>query len=424
MPSSLVESDLATILWISLALSLSGFFCALRVALQHSHPARILGETEPEKKRERIAQLLERVDSLAASAAIFKITCDLFFVSLLLGIAAQDGPLEWTHLAIALGLAAPVLLLLTDALPTAIARARGDEILLRVLPAFRLIQMPIGLLAMAVAGLRRAILRVLGIRDVSPFDRKIFEGLREVIEESSFSGDLDDTEREIIGNVMEFGDVDAAEVMTPRTEIHAISVDEGLERAIELFAEAGHSRIPVFEESIDNIIGTVTALVVTETMAANRMAKTTLRDVLRPAFLVPETKLVSELLTEFRARKQKMAIVLDEYGGTAGIVTLGDVIAEIVGDIADEFEETDEAIRYLDDGVAEVPAGLHVSEVNEALGLDIPEEQDFETLGGFVLAELGRFPKKGEGFIRRQVHYSVLEASDRRVLKVAVNRSA
>jgi len=134
---------------------------------------------------------------------------------------------------------------------------------------------------------------------------------------------------------------------------------------------------------------------------------------------------MTELLAEFRAKKQKMAIVVDEYGGTAGIVTLANVIAELVGEVPDEDEDDGVSpIRKREDGSYEVEATLHVSEVNEELGLDLPEEADFETLGGFVLAELGRFPQPGDGFVHDAVAFEVLEASDRRVLKVLVRRAA
>ena len=143
---------------------------------------------------------------------------------------------------------------------------------------------------------------------------------------------------------------------------------------------------------------------------------------MRPAVFVPETKLISELLQEFRRDKQKIAIVLDEYGGTAGLVTMGDILAEIVGEMGDEFDAEEEAIRILEDGVAEVQASERVSEVNEALDLNLPEEEDYETLAGFVLAHLGRFPKAGEVFVADDVEYTVTEANDRRVLGMRVRK--
>lgn len=424
LPAKLIESDLVAALGTVTALALSAFFSTLRAALQYSLPARVLARAVRPGGRERMASLLERAEALATSAAIFKITADLIFVVLLVGQTAPDGRLEWTHLGMALGIAAPSLLLLTEALPASVARARGDGLLLRALPAFHVLQLPVAWLAHALHAVRRALLRVMHLRDEPSSARRIVEGLREVIAGSTASGELEQTERELIEKVMGFGNVDAAEVMTPRTEINAVPLEADLATALGVFAQAGHSRVPVYQDNIDNIIGTVSALEVAKAVAEGRAGGTALAELVRPPLLVPETKLVSELLKEFQARRQKLAVVLDEYGGTAGVVTLTDVLAELVGDIHDEYGESEEPIRELDDGRVDVQAGLHVSEVNEALGLQIPEEEDFETLGGFVLAELGHFPKVGESFRHRDVEYSISEASDRRVLRVAVSRSA
>jgi CBS domain containing-hemolysin-like protein len=401
-PASLVATDLEAVLWILLALGLSAFFSTLRAALQFSLPARVLAGARDDDERQRLAPLLERVDALATSASIYKIACDLFVVAFLILITVEDGQLDWVHLGLAVGIAAPPLLLLTEALPVSIARARGDALLVRVLPAFQVLQLPVALLGALVQSLRAAFLRILRIRDDSSSSRKIVEGLREVVQGAS--GELEEAERELIENVMEFGDVDAAEVMTPRTEINGVSVESDLQAAITVMADAGHSRIPVYDDNIDSIIGTVNALDVARALARPDASEGSLRDLLRPPLLVPETKLVSEILMEFRTRGQKMAIVVDEYGGTAGIVTLTDVLSEIVGEIQDEHQESEEAMRELEGGIVEV------------------QEADFETLGGFVLAELGHFPKAGDSFQKDEVTYSVAEASDRRVLKVHVLR--
>ena len=422
-PPSPVEGDLTLIAATGLVLLLSASFSTLRFALQHSHPDRVLEGEMSARRRARIGPLLERVDSLAMSAGVFKIACDVIFVTLLLGWRAHSTPLEWEHVAAAFAIAAPTLLLVTEALPLTIARARGDELLVRTLPGFWALQLPVHPLVSALDAVRKAILRMLGLRDSSSSARKIVEGLREVIEESAMAGDLNEDQREIIENVMDFRALDAAAIMTPRTEIHAVDMEDGLPGVVRALEEAGHSRIPVYKDSVDTIIGTVTALEVAKVLGEGGDAGR-LEQLMRPPFLVPETKPVSELLAEFRLHKQKMAIVLDEYGGTAGVVTLGDVIAEIVGDIHDEYEESQESMRFLEGGAVEVLAGVHVTEVNEALGLTIPASEDFETLGGFVLAELGHFPKKGETFTHGDVHYAVVDASDRRVLKVSVQRSA
>ena len=421
---TLVENDWTLLVAVVAALAASAFFSTLRLALQHSHPDRILESLPPNESRGRWGRLLDDVEVLASSATVFKIACDITFIVLLLGWRSAARPLEWLDVGACFAIAAPTRLLFTEALPLNVARARGDELLRSFLPAFHWLQLPIRPVVALIEILRKSFLRMLGLRDDSSSTRKIVEGLREVIEESAISGDLNEDQREIIENVMEFRALDAAAVMTPRTEIHAIDLEEGLEGALAVFSEAGHSRVPVYRDSVDTIIGTVTALEITKALADDRQGNPALQDLVRPPLLVPETKPIQELLSEFREHKHKMAIVLDEYGGTAGVVTLSDVIEEIVGDIRDEYGDQAEPMRFLEGGTVEVLAGVHVTEVNEALGLEIPESEDFETLGGFVLSELGHFPKTGETFRHSEVEYAVLEATDRRVLRVAVQRSA
>jgi CBS domain containing-hemolysin-like protein len=276
----------------------------------------------------------------------------------------------------------------------------------------------------ALHGLKRALPRLRHIPERPRAVQHIVEELRGVIEESAIEDPLEPTQRVLIENVVALADVDVAAIMTPRTELKAIAVDETLETAALAFAEHGHSRIPVFRETLDTIIGTIHALDLTRALAPSENRPSSLRELIRPAYFVPETKRVSELLNELRTKKCKMAIVLDEYGGTAGVVTLTDALAEIVGEIQDEHEPKSERIVTRPDGTVELEAGLHVSEVNEALGLAIPEEEDFQTLAGFVLAELGRFPKPGEKFQHGKAQFAVLEASDRRVLRVRVRLPA
>ena len=422
LPSDGSHNPVASTLWIAAALALSGFFGTLRAALNRSLPSRLLARAEGEQAQARFESLLERVDRLAISAGIFKITCDLTFVALLVGWITAEA-FDFTNVALAVAIAAPSLLLLTEALPASVATAWGDGLLLRTLRLFHIFQLPVAWIVIALEALRGAVLRALHIKDDAHASRKLVEGLREVAAGVETS-ELAQSEKELIENVLDFRGVDAAEVMTPRTEISGAEVDTSLEDVARLFAEVGRSRIPVYEDSMDNIIGTVSALAVTEALFGEESQRLSLRDLLRPPLLVPETIRISELLETFRGFKQKMAIIVDEYGGTAGLVTLGDVLEELVGEIQDEFEGSEESVREVRPGLFEVLAGLHVSEVNEALGLAIPEEEDYETLGGFVLAELGRLPNAGESFLRDEVTYSVAEASDRRVLKVRVQRSA
>jgi len=408
-------------LWTVPFVLLAALFAVLRSSLLHSSAQRVLSRTTSAAQKARIEPLLARADTLATSAGILEVTFELAFATQVLRFLSHGQPVDSRAIAGTLLIAVPTILLGSQALPTVIALGVGDRLLLWALPTFNVLQMPLRWLVRALEASTRALMRIVGLRQDPASARKIVEGLREVIADSEISGDLDETEREIIGNVMEFRDVSVSAVMTPRTEIDGMEIGEGLLAAARKMAECGHSRVPVFEGSLDTIVGIMTARDVLLAAGDEGMSDENLRGILRPAYFVPETKPVSELLAEFRREKIKLAIVLDEYGGTAGLVTLGDIIQEIVGDIRDEFDRTSPTpIRRFPDGRAEVAASLRVSEVNGELATGIPEDGGFETLAGFVLSRLGHFPKRGESFSQDGFEYTVIEASDRRVIKVSL----
>lgn len=411
--------------WLAAAivLAFTGFFATLRQALLMAIPDRVVAAADSERRASDLRSLLERSDSLAGSAGALKVAGDLVFLLIALTLIQSEGQdsLTWPAVFMALGISVPTLLFAGEILPALVARTSGDSILARFLPFFSVVQLPIAALVHFLESIRRVVGRIFRLRESSKAERRILAGLRQVIEDSPIDGELDETEREIIENVMEFRDVDAMEIMTPRTEIEAVELRSGLETAAALVAECGHSRIPVYDENLDSIVGFFTARDLVKAVPED--TDNGLADVIRPAYFIPETKRVSELLAEFRKEKLKLAIVLDEYGGTAGIVTMGDILEELVGDIPDEFDSDEpEAIRTLSPGIYEVDATLRVSEVNEELELELPEEEDFETLAGFVLSELGHFPKTGEKFCWKQSEFSISDANDRRVLKLQIQR--
>jgi CBS domain containing-hemolysin-like protein len=398
-------------------------FATVRMALQRSTHSRLLAEVS-ERRREVLEPLVAQADTLATSAGVFEVACRAAVPILTYRALTIDQTGTWAQAALALVLAIPTLLIFCDALPAAIAAHRGDALLRRVLPGFHALQLPVRWVVRAFEMVRTGLQRAVGLDQNPAASRQIVEGLREVIEESEMSGDLDATEREFIGNMIETRDAAVSTLMTPRTEIFGVELREGLVGAARVLAECGHSRIPVYDGSLDTILGLVSARDVVQAAAERRLEGENLRALLRPVPFVPETKSVRELLNDFRRDKQKFAIVLDEYGGTAGIVTLGDIVIELVGDIDDDHDEHEpQPIRRLPDGSADVDAGLHVSEVNEEFGTEIPEEAGYETLAGFVLSELGCVPKEGEVVLAAGAEFRVLEASDRRVLRVGIQRS-
>jgi putative hemolysin len=419
-PPSLPLGDLEVLLLAALALILTGLFAILRSALLHSVTARILERARSEKERRRLAPLLPRAENLAISASILEISCQFLFIVLVLSFRSETSP-PMTSLAIVMAISIPLLVFASEVLPAALRGDRADALLRRVLPAFSRIQVPLAALIFVLEETRRATMRLFRIPEPPASARQIVEEIRTVVEDSDRAEGLDESEREIIENVVEFYDVDVAEVMTPRTDLRAMEVDAGIEECIELIAKYGHTRIPIFEDNLDAIIGIAFAREILQLVAQDQLGSATLRDLLRPVTFVPETKLVSALLSDFRRHRQKMAVVLDEYGGTAGIVTMGDILVELVGEIPEDLEEAvPDAIRRLADGTWEIEGNTHVSDVNEELEIELPEDEDFETIAGFVLARLGHLPKPGESFRKEHVEFVVADASDRRVLLVHI----
>ncbi len=413
------EIDLALFLLAGLVFGLAAFFAVLREGLLHSVPSRVLEAARTDQERAGLRPLLDRAESLATSASIFGITCQILFTFCVVLIAVAAFGETLGALGIALAASVPLLVFATETLPNILRGGFSDRLLRAVLPSFDLLQRPLLALRLGLDATSRAVMRLLRIPERKKTARQIVEDLRSVIEDSERESDLHESEREIIENVVEFSDVGVAQVMTPRTELTAVEVGAGILEVVRAIARSGHSRIPVYEKDLDTIIGIAYAQEILKLLSEGKLEGAHLRDLLRPASFVPETKPISALLADFRRSRQKIAIVLDEYGGTAGIVTIGDIVARLVGDMREEHDEgAPEPIRRMADGRVEIQAVTRVSEVNEALNLKLPEEEDFETLAGFVLSELGHLPRPGEAFDWDGIEFTVSEANDRRILKV------
>jgi CBS domain containing-hemolysin-like protein len=228
----------------------------------------------------------------------------------------------------------------------------------------------------------------------------------------------DEEGRELLQSIVDFTETLVREVMTPRPDIIAVRQDATLSDLRVLFREEQYSRIPVYRDSLDNIVGIV---FVKDLVALPPGAEPPLTTLMRSAYFVPESKRVSELLKEMQRRQVQMAIVVDEYGGTAGLVTVEDLLEEIVGEIRDEYDVEAETVTDEGDGVFVFSGKVSVDEVRDRLGVDI-EREGFETVGGYLLSHLGRMPYVGERFDVGELAVEVLEVERRRITKVRVRR--
>jgi CBS domain containing-hemolysin-like protein len=238
------------------------------------------------------------------------------------------------------------------------------------------------------------VLRPWGVKLGGEMEAHSEEELRIMISSATASGELEPEEREYLNNVFDFGDRVAREVMVPRPDIEALRVDLPLPEMVDAAVFGRYTRYPVYEEDLDHILG---AVHVKDLLRAARENPDDfdVRSIIRDCLVVPENKPIEQILREFQQRKLQMAIVIDEWGSVEGLITIEDVLEEIVGEIQDEFDEGEATIEEIGDGVYAVDGRIPITEVNEYFGLDLPHE-DFDTIGGYVLGTLGRPPEPGD----------------------------
>lgn len=245
------------------------------------------------------------------------------------------------------------------------------------------------------------------------------EEIRMMVDVGEEKGTIELNEKEMINNVFEFNDRTVSEIMTPRNEIFALDSNLAMSEAISEIAEDyKYSRIPVYKENMDQIIG---ILYIKDMLLEQKNKNTKIKNLVKDAYFVPETKNVNELFSEMRKNKKQIAIIIDEYGGTAGLITMEDILEEIVGDIFDEFDEFENEYEKIDENTYMLDGGMPIYECRKILNITIPEG-DYETLSGYLIEALGRIPEEKEKPILEieNVVYKIEEIKDKRIMKVKV----
>ena len=305
------------------------------------------------------------------------------------GLAAVMGGL------IGLFIASFFQIVLAELVPRSITLRSAERIALIVVAPMNTLA---GLLRPAIWLLKSASRLVLRILGYSPdmADERLYsvDELRMLVAASQKGGLIESDQRDMLDAVFSFGDLAAREVMVPRTELVCVDVDSPLESVAQLLSAHPHSQLPVYQDSLDNIVGVLHSKDMMRALLPGA-GNMTVRQLMRPAFFVPDSQRADELLQQFRRHRQSMAIVLDEYGGTAGLVTLGDLLAEIVGEVGEPPADRMPDIQMAPDGSALINGLASLNDVNEALGLQLRDEH-FETVGGYIMTRLGRIPRPGD----------------------------
>ena len=312
-------------------------------------------------------------------------------------------------------------LVLGELAPKKIAMANPEKISFRVVGVLLFVQKATIPFVKILSVSTNAVVRLFGIDPHADPESVTEEEIRMMVDVGEEKGVIEDVQKEMINNIFEFDDLDAGDIMTHRTDMVAIEADDPLEDVVRLSVEEGRSRIPVYEEDPDNIIGVIYIKDLLPYVGHQLPKETTLRSIMREAYYIPETKNCGDLFTEMTETHTQIAIVVDEYGGTAGLVTIEDLLESIVGNIQDEYDDEEEEISKINENTFTIDGTTFIDEVDELVGTEIPEG-DYDTLAGFLISRLGYLPKDGEmnEVDYENLHFTILNVEDRRIGKVKV----
>jgi len=407
--------SLETVKWAAFLLASTGCFLLslLHVALNSFSRISLSRALEKEKKEVR-SRVVDRFDEFRIAVEFVRVVFLLAFVVFLFLLFPGLGFYPLWHFLLALA----IYVVAFDFLPRLITFAAKDRLVRLLLPALPLVDA----VAAPVARFAGMLTRREELREEKEADRETTdEEIETFIDEATEEGIIDKGEDELLRSVVEFGDLFVREIMTPRVNMVCVRKEATIDELKDLIIREKYSRIPVYRGRLDNIEGVVMAKDLLE-YADEKHKGQPIFALVRPAIFVPEMMPVSRLLKEFQRASQKMAIVVDEHGGVSGLVTLEDVIEEIVGEIQDEYDTEEARIVENAPGDFTISGSTEVEELEELFDLDLAED-DFITAGGLVTGHLGRFPEKGEKVNIRGLTFDVVDADQKTIKKLRVRRS-
>ncbi len=313
-------------------------------------------------------------------------------------------------------------LVLGELVPKRLALEKSDKISLLVARPIRILSKITSPAVKFLSFATNILVRLMGGSNNADSSQITEEEIRIMINVGEEKGIFQETETNMINSIFEFDDTAAKEVMTPRTHIIAVDVEASIDEILEIIVEENFSRIPVYENSIDNIIGLLYVKDLFALIKKSTEWKISLRDIIRPAFFVPEYKKIDELFKEMQKSKTHIAIVIDEYGGTAGLITIEDLLEEIVGNIFDEYDDVELEYEKIDEDTYLVDGMLSVGEINDLMHADLPEEE-FDTISGMILSLSGKMPEVGDAVELDNIFFRVEEVDDKRISKIKVHKN-
>ena len=407
-------------LWVALVVLVvfSAFFSASETAFSSLNQIRLKSRAEDgDTSAARVLAMAEKYDKLLSTILIGNNIVNI--------AAASIGTIIFTKMlgaergaTVSTMVLTVVVLIFGEVTPKSLAKEMPETVATAVAPALSLLMLVFTPLTWLFSQWKR----FLGHFVHSTEEDTITEGeLMTMVSEAENDGELTDRESELIRSAIEFDDVEVEEILTPRVDVVAVEDNTSLDEVAQTFAESGYSRLPVYHDTIDNIIGVVHEK---DFYLARLKKETSLEELVKPTLYTTGSTQISQLLRTLREQHHHLAVVVDEYGGTEGIITMEDILEAIVGEIEDEYDEEEKTVQDLGDGTYLVEGTMELEDLSELLKIPFEEDEDYDTLGGFMTHMLGRIPKEGEtpGFTYQDYQFTVAEVEERRVAKVKIQK--
>ncbi len=404
-------------------LLLSGFFSGSEAAFLSLGKLRLRHRIEEgEKQAIHIAKMLENMERFLGTILVGNTLANVALSAIATGIAIRRfGPTMGVAAATVIATAAVtiVLLIVGELAPKTLAASRPRRFAYSVVYALEWVTLVLRPLVAVVRIMAWPLIRLTGVKSATVGPLVTEEDIKMMFHVGQEEGVLEEHEKRMLRSVIEFEDTMVKEVMVPRLDIVAIPEDATFEQVVELAMAKGYSRMPVYRDDLDHIVGIAH---VKELLAVvNDRDLIRLPDMVRKPYFVPDTMKIGRLLREFQLRKVHIAIVIDEFGAVAGLVTLEDLVEEIVGEIQDEYDEEEMEVMSLPDGSRKVQARMDLDDFNEFFDVEIPEG-DYDTIGGFIISLLGRIPNPGEELTYESLNFKATEVEGHRLMKVLVRQ--
>ena len=376
---------------------------------------------EGDVKAQRIRRILEHPDTFLSTILVVS-NLSVITASTLATIIAVDIDFSFAEV-ISTVLLSLVVLVFCEITPKTAAVQNPERVARFLLRPVEIVSAVLKYVVIALTAITNGMLRAFGVesRRRGPFLTE--EELRLMVEVGEEEGVLEEEEREMIHNVFDLGDTFAREVMVPRIDMVTVEADDALEDATQIIVQGGFSRIPVYDDTINDIIGVLYAKDLLRVLATGQAPQKIRQLPLRSAYFVPESKRLDDLLHEMQRQRVHMAIVVDEYGAVVGLVTIEDLVEEIIGDIKDEYDKEEQIFERVSETEFLVDAKINMDELNERIDADLPAE-DYDTLGGFVYTQLDKIPAVGDVVTYKDLTITVLGTKGRRVTKVKIVRES